>query len=107
MELLEAMRERFRVVVMAYVAVVERLTGELWSAFCDRHGDKRRDLVLWVVRRCTGHTLAELGRKAGGMDYAAVTMAVRRFPLSCRRDKNLARLSKEVLETVTMQYVTM
>jgi len=62
------------------VAVVERLTGEKWGAFSERHGDKRRDLVLWVARRCTGLTLAELGQKANGMDYAAVTMAVRRFP---------------------------
>jgi putative transposase len=82
------------------VGVVERLSGELWSAFCERHGDKRRDLVLWVARRCTGLTLAELGRKAGGMDYAAVTMAVRRFPEACQRDKSLVRLADKVIKTV-------
>jgi hypothetical protein len=32
--------------------------------------------VLWVARRQTGLTLVELGRKAGGMDYAAVTTRV-------------------------------
>ena len=84
------------------VAVVERLTGEKWGAFCERHGDKRRDLVLWVARRCTGLTLVELGRKAGGMDYAAVTMAVRRFPLACKRDKTLARLTEKVFKMVEM-----
>ena len=84
------------------VAAVERLTGEQWPVFCERHGDKRRDLVLWVARRCTGLTLAELGRKAGGMDYAAVTMAVRRFPLACKRDKALARLSEKVIKTVEL-----
>jgi putative transposase len=84
------------------VAVVERLGGEPWSAFSELHGDKRRDLVLWVARRCTGLTLAELGRKAGGMDYAAVTMAVRRFPLCCKRDKTLARLSGQVIKDVQM-----
>ena len=82
------------------VGVVERLTGDSWSAFFSRHGDKRRDLVLWVARRRTGLTLAELGRKAGGMDYAAVTMAVRRFPLACRRDKHLAQLCEKVLAMV-------
>ena len=82
------------------VAVVERLTGELWSGFCERHGDKRRDLVLWVARRFTGLTLAELGRNAGGMDYAAVTMAVRRFPMACKRDKTLGMLAEEVIKTV-------
>lgn len=62
----------------------------------------QRDLVLWVARRCTGLTLAELGRKAGGMDYAAVTMAVRRFPLACKRDKTLARLTEKVFKMVEM-----
>jgi REP element-mobilizing transposase RayT len=84
------------------VAVVERLTGEKWGAFCERHGDKRRDLVLWVARRHTGLTLAELGRKAGGMDYAAVTMAVRRFPQACRCDRTLAMLSEKIVEAVQM-----
>jgi len=84
------------------VAEVERQTGETWSAFRERHGDKRRDLVLWVARRCTGLTLAEVGRKAGGMDYAAVTMAVRRFPLACQRDKALAKLSMNVIKAVQM-----
>jgi putative transposase len=84
------------------VAVVERLTGDPWPVFCERHGDKRRDLVLWVARRCTGLTLAELGQKAGGMDYAAVTMAVRRFPQACKRDKLLAQLSENVIKTVDM-----
>jgi putative transposase len=79
------------------VSVVERLTGETWGSFRDRHGDRRRDLVLWVARRCTGMTAAELGQAAGGMDYAAVTMAVRRFPGAQMRDKNLARLTAQVL----------
>jgi len=84
------------------VAAVERLTGEKWGAFCERHGDRRRDLVLWVARRHTGLTLTELGRKAGGMDYAAVTMAVRRFPQACRYDKSLAMLSEKIVETFQM-----
>jgi len=43
-----------------------------------------------------------LGRKASGMDYAAVTMAVRRFPLACKRDRALARLSEKVMHAVQM-----
>lgn len=79
------------------VRVVERLTGETWAFFRDRHGDPRRDLVLWVARRCTGMTAAELGGAAGGMDYAAVTMAVRRFQSAQTRDKKLARLTGQVV----------
>lgn len=73
------------------VAVVERLSGEAWESFRDRHRDKRRDLVLWIARRCTGLTLAELGRKAGGMDYGAVTMALRRFEHACGENPKLSK----------------
>jgi REP element-mobilizing transposase RayT len=93
---------RERVAFGDVVAAVEQLTGDGWGVYCERHGDKRRDLVLWVARRCTGLTLSELGRKAGGLDYAAVTMAVRRFPEACKRDKTLARLSGQVIKTVEM-----
>ena len=82
---------------MAEPQLQERLSGEPWATFCERHGDKRRDLALWVARRCTGLTLGELGQKAGGLDYAAVTMAVRRFPAACTRDQRLAKLSAKVL----------
>jgi len=84
------------------VKVVERLSGEQWDEFRERHGDKRRDLVLWVARRCTGLTLEELGQVAAGMDYAAVTMAIRRFPKVCERDGALDRLAKRVIKRVGM-----
>ena len=79
------------------VAAVERLTGETWQTFRDRHGDRRRDLVLWVARRTTGLTATELGRLTGGLDYAAVTMAVRRFAVALTRDKALGRLATRTL----------
>ena len=34
-------------------------------------------MALWAGRRSTGLTLRELGDAAGGMDYAAVSAAVR------------------------------
>lgn len=53
-EMPEKRRLRYRVGFEDVVGVVERLGGEPWSTFCERHGDRRRDLVLWVARRCTG-----------------------------------------------------
>jgi len=79
------------------VGAAERLTGETWAAFRDRHGDRRRDLVLWVAKCCTGLTAAELGRLAGGMDYAAVNMAIRRFRSAQGRNKELARLASDIM----------
>ncbi len=93
---------RQRISFAEVVKVVEQVSGEKWEDFRDRHGDKRRDLVLWVARRCTGLTLAELGQAADGMDYAAVTMAIRRFPKACERDGDLQRLAKRVMTMVGM-----
>lgn len=90
---------RVRQTFESVVDIVERQTGEKWESFCDRHGDKRRDLVLWLARRCTGLTLAELGRKAGGMDYGAVAMALRRLDHACAHDKRLAKLKATVERT--------
>jgi len=87
--------------------VVERVSGEPWCEYRDRHGDRRRDLVLWVARKSMGLTLGELGDGSGGMDYAAVTMAIRRFPEACERDKALGRLVKQVLRECEKLYVKM
>ena len=50
-----------------------------WDVFAGRYGDWGRDLALWLARRHAGMTLKDLGAKAGGMDYSAVSEAVRRF----------------------------
>ncbi len=61
------------------VRAVERVKGEPWEGFRDRYGDWGRDLALWVARRHCGLTLRALGEAAGGMDYSAVSEAVRHF----------------------------
>jgi len=57
---------------------VERLKGEGWGEFCDRHGDWGRDAALWLGRRAGRLSLAGLGRLAGGMGYAAAAQALTR-----------------------------
>ena len=61
------------------VEAVEAVKGEAWARFVDRYGDWGRDLALWVARRRGGMTLRELGSNAGGMDYSAVSEAIRTF----------------------------
>ena len=64
--------------------------------FWNRHGDWGRDLVLWAARVYGGLTLAELGYKAGGIDYSAVSMATTRIVARAKKDyavrKAMARL---------------
>ncbi|MFA7159471.1 MAG: hypothetical protein WC299_09225, partial [Kiritimatiellia bacterium] len=75
---------------------VEEEKGEGWEVFRDRHGDWGRDLVLWLARRTTGMTLAQIGGHAGGLDYAAVGMSLRYFEARCRRDRGLLRLREKL-----------
>ena len=77
----------------AIIAALERAKGEAWDQFSRRHGDWGRDGALWLGRRQGRLSLAELGRLAGGMDYAAVGQAVSRFG---RRLDNEASLRREL-----------
>ena len=79
------------------VAVAERIKGEPWEQFANRHGDWGRDLALYLGRKRCQMKLAELGACAGGMDYASVGMALRRFEHRLRRDKKLARKVENAL----------
>ena len=61
------------------VLALERAKGEDWGSFAERHGDWGRDAVLWLGRRVGRLSLAELGKLAGGLDYAVVSKAIARF----------------------------
>jgi len=78
------------------VAAVEKVKGEKWESFRDRHGDWGRDLVMYLVRRRCGIKLAELGKALGGLDYATVSAAVKRFGERLRQDRALAGVVKRV-----------
>ena len=71
------------------MSIVEQVKGEKWPEFCNRHGDRGRDLALWAARRWGGVTLREAGRRAGDMDYTAVAMAVHRVEQQSERDEEL------------------
>jgi len=53
-------------------------------------------LLLWAARRYTGMTLREIGEAAGGTDYTAVAMAIKRFAERARDDEALRHLMAEM-----------
>lgn len=71
------------------VCAVECVKGEEWKKFSERHGDWGRDMALTLARETTGMTLREIGQEAGGMDYAAVSEAIRRFKMTKRQKRFL------------------
>ena len=53
----------------AVIAAVERVKGEKWDEFRDRHGDRGRDLVLYLGRPLCGLKLKELAAAVGLPNY--------------------------------------
>jgi len=71
------------------IEALERAKGETWEGFSGRHGDWGRDAALWLGRRVGRLRLGELGVLVGGMDYAAVGQALRRFGWRLEEDPEL------------------
>jgi len=63
----------------AVIAAVEKVKGEKWMDFRDRHADAGRDLALHLGRRCGGLKLQELGGAAGVKSDASVAMCLKRY----------------------------
>ena len=78
------------------VRIIEGLRGEDYDVFMSRRGDWAKPLLLWTLRRYGGMTLKEAGERAGGMDYTAVAMAVKRFEQKAECDRHLHCLMQKV-----------
>jgi putative transposase len=71
------------------VKAVEKLRGLEYAEIMALRGDWGKPLILWGARAYCGMTLGAIGDMVGGMDYSAVTMAVRRFEAKAKMDKSL------------------
>jgi len=74
------------------VQVVERLKGEAWAEFRDRHGDWGRDVALWLGRMHCGMKLKELAEAVEVSHYASVGTALKLLEKRSGSDSSLARL---------------
>jgi REP element-mobilizing transposase RayT len=79
------------------VHAVEKLKGQRWDSFRNRHGDWGRDLALAAARHRCAMTLTELGRAAGGLTYAAAGQAIRTFERARQRNPEIQRAWVTVL----------
>lgn len=84
------------------IQAVEKVKGEDWDAFVVRHGDWGRDVAFVVARECTGLTLKELGQAAGGLDYGAVSEAVRRMEMRRKHERVIKTASNRVLHILNI-----
>jgi hypothetical protein len=56
-------------------------------------GGWAKPLLLWALRRYSGLSLREIGEAVGGMDYTAVSMAIKRFE---RKSNNQEYLQESI-----------
>ena len=73
------------------VAVIEELWNEPWEEISQRHGDPGRELAMLIARRYGGMSLREIGQSVGGLQYSAVSDAVRRTSARLETDRALEK----------------
>jgi putative transposase len=83
--------------------VVSRARKQSWEEICRRHGDWARDAALWLGRTRCGLTLRELGERAGGMNYPAVGMAVRRWEARMKNSRPLAKAARQMAQLLNVE----
>jgi REP element-mobilizing transposase RayT len=66
---------------------VEKVKGEKWAKFCNRHDDRGRDLALYLGRRYGGLKLDELAAAAGITSDANVAMCLKRYAARIQSDR--------------------
>jgi putative transposase len=85
------------------IECVEKLKGEKWEIFKDRHGDGGRDIVLYLGRRACGMKLRELAEGTGVGDYCAVAMALKRYQARLRRSSEAGKELALVIEMLNVK----
>jgi len=79
------------------VLLVEKKLGRKWDDFAHRYGDPGRDLVLYLARRRSGMTMAQIAKELGDLDYRAAAKAAQRFEASLASDKTKRSLANNCL----------
>jgi REP element-mobilizing transposase RayT len=85
------------------VKAVESVKGEPWKDFVNRYGDWGRDLALWIARKRGGMTLKELGEAVGGMDYSAVSEAIRYFERKRLKQRDVRQTRDQALRILNLE----
>jgi hypothetical protein len=70
---------------------VSAVWDQAWQTLSIAHGNGARSAALYVARHYSDRTLRELAELAAGMEYPAVTMAIRRLERRLNLDKDLAK----------------
>jgi len=78
------------------IGAIEKLWGEPWEKISQRHGDPGRELAMLIAQRFGGMSLREIGDAVGGLQYSAVSDAVRRTSARLEGDRALEKRFKRL-----------
>jgi putative transposase len=67
------------------------------------HGDWAKWLIAWLARRYCGLTLREIGEQLGGKDYAAVSMALKRFETLAKKQRAIKSTQRRVTQMLNVE----
>jgi len=81
------------------VEIAEKITRERLSISLKRRGSTVKPLVMWAGRKLCGLTLQEIGKRLDGMDYNAVSMALRRWETKIKHSPSAMAAIKQLRET--------
>jgi REP element-mobilizing transposase RayT len=95
-EVVETAGFRKRVGWEELVSCVEEVTSEPLATSMKWRGSVARGLLLWAARRHGRMTLREIGEAVGGMDYTAVSMAIKRLEDRAKQDSKVQALMDNV-----------
>jgi hypothetical protein len=82
---------------------VETVTGVPSSDYLAKRGMRGKPLALWAARQCGAMTLREIGREAGGMDYAAVSISIKRLEALAQTDRQVRCEMEEVKRLLNVE----
>ena len=74
-----------------------------WEIAKETYGSGALAAALYVSRHYTDHSLRELGQLVEGMEYPAVTMAIRRFEKRLPVDRTLTKRLNYVLKMLQVK----
>lgn len=94
---------RRRVLTHEVFAAIAAVRGEPWERCGLRRGDWARPMAMWIMRRSGGLTLREIGVALGGMDYAAVGMALKRFERRLIESPKLRNTRQRTIEMLNVE----
>jgi chromosomal replication initiation ATPase DnaA len=77
--------------------------GTEWELAKEAHRSGVLAAALYVSRHYSDHSLREFGQLVGGMQYPAVTMAIRRFEKRLPLDKRLVKRLNRVLKMLQVK----